>query len=149
MVAILVWQFKNFKITKILFNHDHIGIIIIIQMILTYQLSQSSAKVAVEYPRIISRGCFDKPHLKQTNYSIKAELASILMACSSSSLLFCNYCNFQCSSNAVLLKHQRATHENEPDFRISCNFWGLCYKKWNTLKKHLQRCHKGNWIIDT
>ncbi len=28
------------------------------------------------------------------------------------SVLFCNYCDFQCSGDVVLLKHMRAVHEN-------------------------------------
>ena len=62
-------------------------------------------------------------------------------------LLYCSFCEFQCSDHYVLLKHTRA-HENEPNFIVYCSICGHSAKKWSSLKKHLHRCHK-NVVDDT
>ena len=56
-------------------------------------------------------------------------------------LLRCTYCDFRCSSHHLLLKHIRV-HENLPDFLVYCSICGKSARKWASLRKHLQRCHK-------
>jgi hypothetical protein len=42
-----------------------------------------------------------------------------------------------------LLKHIRRCHENDPKFLVYCHVCGSSFKKWETLRKHIQRssCH--------
>ena len=37
-------------------------------------------------------------------------------------ILLCHYCDFQCYDHKSLLKHIRATHETDPNFK----FFSLC-----------------------
>ena len=59
-------------------------------------------------------------------------------------ILLCRYCDFQCLDHKSLLKHTRAIHENDPDFKIYCSLCGRSFQKWCSLKKHLHRDHTGN-----
>ena len=45
------------------------------------------------------------------------------------------------------MKHIRTVHENDPNFIIYCSFCGLSYKKWESLRKHVQRIHQGDHNI--
>ena len=56
-------------------------------------------------------------------------------------LFLCSYCEFRCYNNLGLLKHIRATHENDPNFRVYCSLCGKSYNKWCSFKKHLHRDH--------
>jgi hypothetical protein len=56
---------------------------------------------------------------------------------------YCDFCNFQCFNTYELLKHIRRCHENDPKFLVYCHVCGSSFKKWETLRKHIQRssCH--------
>ena len=56
-------------------------------------------------------------------------------------LFLCSYCEFRCYNHLGLLKHIRATHENDPNFRVYCSLCGKSYNKWCSFKKHLHRDH--------
>ena len=56
-------------------------------------------------------------------------------------LFLCSYCEFRCYHHLGLLKHIRATHENDLNFRVHCSLCGKSYNKWCSFKKHLHRDH--------
>ena len=54
----------------------------------------------------------------------------------------CSYCAFLCYDSITLMKHMKSFHGHDPRISVSCSFCGQKYKKWDSLKKHLQRTHK-------
>ena len=62
------------------------------------------------------------------------------------SVVVCSYCDFQCYNQVSLMKHLKNTHANDPNFRVHCIFCDNSFKKWDTLKKHLQRDRKGKTV---
>ena len=48
---------------------------------------------------------------------------------------------FRCYNHLGLLKHIRATHENDPNFCVYCSLCGKSYNKWHSFKKHLHHDH--------
>ena len=55
----------------------------------------------------------------------------------------CCFCDRYFPNRRLLMKHIRVSHESDPLFVINCSICGKSYKKWCSLKKHLQRSHKG------
>lgn len=58
------------------------------------------------------------------------------------SIVSCMYCSFKCYDDIILRRHVVAVHKNESNIRFYCNYCGVSYKNWDSLRKHVQRLHR-------
>lgn len=65
---------------------------------------------------------------------------------SASALILCQFCDFHCRSNVKLLKLTKDVHRNDAKV-FYYNHCSKSYKKWDSLKKHLHRCHCGKLYL--
>ncbi len=69
----------------------------------------------------------------------------------------CSFCDFHCYEHVALLRHIKDLHQNDPNFLVYCSYCGKTYKKWDSLRKHVQRQHsnstctvddtEGKWLL--
>ena len=49
----------------------------------------------------------------------------------------CSKCDFRCSQNNDLLRHERTKHSTDPKHRYTCKICSKSYTRQNTLNRHL------------